>query len=323
MRWLIYGAGNIGCLYAAKLAGASQDVTVLARGPRLAELREHGIRLEDWDTGERTTTRVEVVERLEPDDAYDVVMVILPKHRIAEVLPILAANTRTPSVMFFGNNAAGPDAMIDALGPDRVLFGFPGAAGVPREGYIRYLVTSAREQPTTLGELGGNESERVVAMAEALKAAGFPVAISPAIDAWLKTHVAKVLPTLCALHRADLDPLRLADDDESLDLLVRSMREGLEVLEANGIPIRPHNHRVIGWLPPRLMRWVMRRLFRAESMEIKMGHASGSAGEWRLIMEEFRALIDRAGIPTPATDILLRELSAVDAPQQTTAPSPV
>ena len=83
-------------------------------------------------TGERTTTSPEVVVRLDPDDAYDVVLVILPKHRIAEVLPVLAANDRTPSVMFFGNNAAGPDAMIDAIGRDRVLLGFPGAAAAPQ-----------------------------------------------------------------------------------------------------------------------------------------------------------------------------------------------
>jgi hypothetical protein len=78
VRFLVYGAGNIGSLYAARLAQSSQEVAILARGTRL-----------------------------DPDDAYDVVLVTLPKHRIAEVLPVLAANHRTPSVMFFGNNAAG------------------------------------------------------------------------------------------------------------------------------------------------------------------------------------------------------------------------
>jgi len=132
MRFLVIGAGNIGSLYAAKLAQSSQEVTVLARGERLVEIRRHGIELEHAVSGERTRTPLQVVDRLDPVDAYDVVLVVLPKQRIAEVLPVLAANDRTPSVMFFGNNAAGPAAMTDALGHDRVLFGFPGAAGVRR-----------------------------------------------------------------------------------------------------------------------------------------------------------------------------------------------
>ena len=117
---------------------------------------------------------MQVVDRLDPVDVYDVVLVVLPKQRIAEVLPVLAANDRTPSVMFFGNNAAGPAAMTDALGHDRVLLGFPGAAGVPHEGAIRYVITSAQEQPTTLGELDGSKSERIVAIASALEEIGVP-----------------------------------------------------------------------------------------------------------------------------------------------------
>lgn len=34
--------------------------------------------------------------------------------------------------MFFGNNAAGPGEMTEALGRDQVLLGFPGAAAVTR-----------------------------------------------------------------------------------------------------------------------------------------------------------------------------------------------
>lgn len=105
MRILVYGAGNIGSLYAARLAQSSQDVAILARGTRLEQIRRRGVELEDGVSGERTTASPEVVARLDPDDAYDVVLVILPKHRIAGVLPALAANDRTPS-----STAASPPA---------------------------------------------------------------------------------------------------------------------------------------------------------------------------------------------------------------------
>ena len=249
MRFLVLGAGNIGSLYASKLAQSGQEVTVLARGARLEQIRRRGIELEDAFSGERARTPLRVENRLDPADEYDVVLVILPKQRIAEVLPVLAANDRTPSVMFFGNNAAGPAAMTDALGHNRVLFGFPGAAAVPHEGAIRYVITSAREQPTTVGELDGSQSERIVAIASALEASGFPVSVSTNIDAWLKTHVAKILPSVCALFQAGGRPEQLAADDEALRLMVRAIREGFQVLRANGVPITPRNHRVLEWLP--------------------------------------------------------------------------
>lgn len=311
MRFLVIGAGNIGSLYAAKLAQSGQEVTVLARGARLEQIRRHGIELEDAVSGERTRTPLRVVNRLDPADEYDVVLVILPKQRIAEVLPVLAANERTPSVMFFGNNAAGPAAMTDALGHDRVLLGFPGAAAVPHEGAIRYVITSAREQPTTLGELDGSKSARIVSIASALEESGFPVSVSTNIDAWLKTHVAKILPSVCALFQAGGRPEQLAADDEALRLMSRAIREGFQVLRAIGVPITPRNHRVFEWLPESVLLFAMRRMLGAETAATKFGHAEQGRAEWMLLADEFRQLIAQAGIPTPSIDAAYRHLSDV------------
>jgi len=311
VRFLVIGAGNIGSLYAAKLALSGQEVSVLARGARLEEIRQHGIVLEDAVSGERIRTPLHVVDRLGPDDAYDVVLVILPKQRIAEVLPMLAASERTPSVMFFGNNAAGPAAMTDALGHDRVLLGFPGAAAVPHEGAIRYVITSAREQPTTLGELDGSKSARIVSIASALEASGFPVSVSTNIDAWLKTHVAKILPSVCALFQAGGRPEQLAADDEALRLMSRAIREGFQVLRAIGVPITPRNHRVFEWLPEFVLLFAMRRMLGAETAATKFGHAEQGRAEWILLRDEFREIIAQAGIPTPSIDAAYRHLSDV------------
>lgn len=40
---LIYGAGVIGSIYAARLSEYGYNVTVLARGKRLSELRKNGL----------------------------------------------------------------------------------------------------------------------------------------------------------------------------------------------------------------------------------------------------------------------------------------
>ena len=310
MRILIYGAGNIGCLYAAKLAQSGQDVTILARGDRYDALCDHGITLVDGVSGERTSTSIAVVDRLDPADAYDLVLVVLPKSALVEVLPILAENQHTPSVMFFGNDASGPEPMISALGRERVLLGFPGAAAVPHDGAVRYVITSRREQPTTIGELDGGRSERIAAIARALEGAGFPASICANMDAWLKTHVAKILPTAGALFYAGGHAEQLATNHEALRLMVRAIREGLEVLRANDIPITPSNHHILRWLPESLIVFIMKRMFSGETMAIKVGHAAHARREFQLLTQEFRALNADTRLPTPTMDRLLEPLTS-------------
>ena len=308
MRILIYGAGNIGCLYAAKLAQSGQDVAILARGNRYSALRDHGITLENGVSGDRTKASVTVVERLDPSDAYDLVLVVLPKPALDAVLPILAANERTPSVMFFGNNASGPEPMISALGRERVLLGFPGAAAIPHGGAIRYVITSRQEQPTTIGELDGGRSERIAAIASMLDKAGFPVSVCAAMDAWLKTHAVKMLATAGALFYAGGHAEQLAKDQEALRLMVRAIREGLEVLRANDIPITPSNHRVLLWLPVSLISSIMKRMFSGETMVIKVGHAEHAHRELQQLAQEFRALNASTQLPLPTMERLLEHL---------------
>ena len=51
IKILVCGAGILGSLYGARLKQSGQDVTILARGQRLAELLNHGIVLENGTTG--------------------------------------------------------------------------------------------------------------------------------------------------------------------------------------------------------------------------------------------------------------------------------
>ncbi len=53
MRYVIYGAGAVGGVVAARLAQAKHDVSVIARGPHLVAIREHGLR---FDSPQETLT---------------------------------------------------------------------------------------------------------------------------------------------------------------------------------------------------------------------------------------------------------------------------
>lgn len=312
MKILVYGAGNIGSLYAAKLTDAGHDVTILARGSRLQDIRAHGIVLQDFRTGRESTTLVKAVERLAAEDTYDLVLVILPRSSVSEVLPILASNQKTPNVMFFGNNASGPEEMIRALGRKRVLLGFPGAAGVPHDEAIRYLILDRREQPTTIGELDGAESSRIKAIEEALQSAGFPISICSNMDAWLKTHVSEIVPTAGALYMADCDVDRLKGSREALVAMIRAIREGHGVLSALGIPITPASHRIFRWIPEFLMVLAIGRKLDDDAWSIKIGHAAAARDEMKAIAGEFRELVQHSRVNTPAMNRLVKYLEDVD-----------
>lgn len=304
-RILVYGAGVLGSLYAGKLTQAGYDVTLLARGPRLEELQRDELVLVDDATGDREQIPVRVTARLAPDEAYDLVLVVVRKDQLPSVLPSLAANTCTPNVLFLVNNAAGPEELIEALGRERVLLGFPGAGGQRSDGVVRYRLIPGSFQPTTIGELDGRKTQRLELIARTLADAGFPVAISPNMDAWLKTHVALVCPIANALYLAGGSSYRLARTPDGILLLVRAVKEGHRVLQTLGIPITPGSHRLLAWIPEPLIVAVLRRGLMAPENELQMAqHAIAARDEMRLLAEEFRRLKDRAGIPTPAIDAL-------------------
>ena len=227
MKILIYGAGVLGSFYAARLQEAGHDVSILARGQRLRDLEEHGVVLQDAVTGRQTITRVGVVSQLVPEDAYDLVVVIVRKNQLASVLPALVKNGHTPDVLFMLNNAAGPQEMVDALGRERVVLGFPVAGGV-REGHVvRYLLGPKwlqKMQPIPLRELDGSTSPRLERIMGAFREAGFSVAVSPNMDAWLKTHAAVVISMGAATYAVGGDARRLSRSVRALRGVVHAHR---------------------------------------------------------------------------------------------------
>ena len=107
MKTLIYGAGTLGCLYAHRLFTAGNDVTLLARGEQSAFIRDNGVVLVNELTAERESSRVPVVEALEEDVAYDLVVVLIRKNKLEPVFEDLSRGNRIQSILFMGNNALG------------------------------------------------------------------------------------------------------------------------------------------------------------------------------------------------------------------------
>jgi 2-dehydropantoate 2-reductase len=309
MRILVVGAGVIGSFNAARLAEAGQDITLLARGRRLADLREHGVVLEDFRTGGRTTTHVPVVDRLGSEDAYDLAIVVMRRNQIASVLPMLAQNHCIPSVLFLGNNAAGPQDLIAALGRQRVLMGMANAGGA-RDGYVvRYLWW--RWLPLLFGELDGAMSARTAAIVRVFRSAGLRTRVVKNVDAYLKTHAAG-LPSLAgAAYLAGGNVRQLAKTPEALQLYLQACREALRALRTIGIPLKPSSTWLVEWIPKPILLFLMRMLFNSQLAALgAQPHLDAAADEMKELADEFRAILCQAGLPTPASDLLFAQVDA-------------
>jgi 2-dehydropantoate 2-reductase len=310
MRILVVGAGVIGSFNAARLKDGGQDVTLLARGRRLADLREHGVVLENYRTGRRTTTQVPLVEHLGPEDDYDLALVIVRRNQIPSVLSMLAPNRRIPSVLFLGNNAAGANDLVQALGRERVLTGMANAGG-ERDGQVVRYVWSGWF-PILFAELDDRPTPRTAAIARMFRRAGLHARVVKNIDAYQKTHAAGVPPFAGALYMAGGDIRRLAHSPELLRLCVEGWREVLRALRADGTPLRPSATRLVEWIPLPILVLAL-RIFFDTRLAVVGGQRHGNAApdEMKELADELRPILQRVGLPSPACDTLFAGVDRV------------
>ena len=312
---LVYGAGVLGSLLAARLHTGGHDVAILARGQRLADIREHGIVLEDYHSGQRETVPVRAVEALEASDVYDLVLVVMQAQQTADVLPVLAASKRTPNVLFLQNNPHGPADIERALGPGRALLGFP-AAGGQRDGHvIRYTLAGKARPRVVFGEADGLITGRAERIAEVLRSSGIDAEVRGDMDAWLRYHAALVGPLALAIYAANGDNYRLARTRDAALIGVRAVREGFRALEHLGFAPAPPALRMVHLLPEPLLAWFVQRAVDSELGEIGMAaHAMSARDEMTHLVQAVRTWGHQSGTPMPNLDRLLKYLPAEAEP---------
>jgi 2-dehydropantoate 2-reductase len=310
VKILVYGAGVIGTLYAARLQEGGNRVTVVARDQRLADIRRYGLALEDIFGHGQSTTHVDTTERVGPDDQYDIALIAVRRDQVASIVPELTANNRIPTLTFMLNNPTGSSDLAQALGRDRVLLGFPGAGGT-RDGHlVRYAMIA--QQPTTLGELDGKRTPRLRRLVETFRQCGFPTTTSRDMDAWLKAHAFFVTAISGAIYIAGGDCRRLSEDKATVALMAKGVREGYSAVRALGLSVAPFALKVLfTWLPPTFAIYYWRNFFASKMADYVFGrHARAASREMRELANDCRSLLEKSRVEAPA----LRQLySAIDA----------
>lgn len=307
MKILIYGAGVLGSICAVRLKQAGEEVTVLARGRRLEDIRRDGIVLERFENGEQTRAETPVVERLGPDDTYDLVLVVMGMHQVPAVLPALAANRHTPNLLFLGNSVSGGGQLTAALGKQRVLRGFLLAGGTIAGGVVRWAYGEQRKAGLIIGETDGSMSPRLAKVAAVLHKTGFGVEQCKDIDAYLKTHAAMIASLGAAVYIAGGTPLMLAQNAAASALAVGGIRESLRALQALGVPLLPKGVHLYLWIPAPILMFFLRRMVRSKEVGYAFAHADKARPEIRLILDELMVLLRRSGRPMPALEELNRQ----------------
>lgn len=260
MKLLVYGAGVCGSLLAAHLHEAGRDVALLARGPRLASLRQHGVQLAEEDSLAVRQVPVPVVEH--PAGGYDLIAVTVRTHQVDAVLQTLAG--LDGDVLFLHNWAAGAQPLEAAISPGHVLLGFPPAlAGGTMDGdVVRYRASSfmTSRVPMPIGEPDGRTTPRLERIVREFRTAKIKAKAEPRIDAWLKTHAAFEVPLGQAVRSAG-SPAALADNPDAVRGMLHLMRQNLTAMST---PPVPRAFGTLQTLPEGLLVALLRRFLRSQ-----------------------------------------------------------
>ena len=302
MKTLIYGAGPIGSLYTYLFHEAGKDVTILARNKQFNFIKENGVVLVNEFTGKKVIAKVDVVDKLDKKDTYDLVVVVIRKNKIQPVLQILNQNVK--NILFMGNNTLGFDEYLNYLPKEKILFGFPGAGGGRKDHIVHYIDSekpNGKRMPITIGEIDGEMKDRTRQIKSLFEDADIPVDIVEDIDGWLKYHVAFVGPIAGALFMCNGNFSKLAKSKDSLRIFIRACKEGGNVLKELGYTKRqPFRFNLFYWLPEWIIIKVFQGFFSSKFAEIGLAlHAEAAADEIRELANEFKTLIDKTSIKTP------------------------
>ena len=286
MKLLVIGAGVCGSLLSARLHQAGHDVSLLARGERLAVLRRHGVQLAEGDSPDVRQVPVPVVEH--PAGGYDLIAVVVHTHQVDALLPSLA--DVGGDVLFLLNWAAGAEPLGAVIGPERVLFGYPPAGGIMDGDVVRYRAPTflTRRVPMPIGEPGGLTTPRLERIVRTFRTAGINAKAEPRMDAWLKTHAAFVVPLGQAVLAAG-GPGALADDPGAVRVMIRVMRQNLAALPT---PTVPSGFVAVRTLPEGLLAALLRRFLRSRTAAYSgLDNASPAteAAELERVAEQMRA----------------------------------
>ena len=202
MKFLVFGAGVLGCNLANNLFRAGKDVTLLARGPWADEIRRNGLRIKNTLSRRTAVSPIPVAAELLPGDDYDVIFVAVRYTQIETILETLWASL-AKTMIFVGNYVASVDLRKITIGPLR------------------------------------NAPSQEALVQEIFAGTKYKVTYEPNMEDYLLCHAAFVLPAVFACYKTDGDLKKLKRDNAYLNRLIDANIEGYRAIRNAGHEILP------------------------------------------------------------------------------------
>ncbi|MFI6456254.1 ketopantoate reductase family protein [Streptosporangium amethystogenes] len=264
MKILMFGRGVIATMYGWALERAGHDVEFYVRPGRAATYGD-AVDLDLLDTrrrvwGQRVVEKwpVRYREALEPDHDFDLIVLSVPHHRLAEATAFLSPRVGQATVLVFGNIWTEPLAAIGAVPVDQIAWGFPQAGG----GFgVDGVLRGALLPSVVFGTFGQPPTERERTVRQAFREAGFRLQEQPDFHGWLWIHFVFD----AGLHSQGLrlgSLAKLAGATGDLREALLAIRELLPLLEARGVDLRRHRGGVLPfraptWLTAPALAWLL------------------------------------------------------------------
>ncbi len=175
-RIAILGAGRIGSALAFQLTRTGgHEVTVVARtgSIRLRQLeRDRGIVTVKGDRAD-----VAIVDQLDEQAPYDLVIVTMFAHQAAPLLPSLQRSAAKE--VLFMCNTFNPEVLSDAIGAERCAFGMP---------FLQANFDCEGRLVATIGAAGQKSILSRQSLVDQFNAAGVPASFEGDMPLWLRCH---------------------------------------------------------------------------------------------------------------------------------------
>jgi len=177
----IVGAGSIGCYVGGRLAATGADVVLVGRQRIADELREHGLRLTDYQGADLSVETPQVSTDVAAAAGADLVLVTVKSAATAEVADQLAAVLRPDAlVVSLQNGVHNAEVLDQALGGGRTIAGMVPFNVVQRGDGVFHQGSE--------GDLEAARDPRLAAYEPAFAAAGLPLTLHDDMSAvlWAK-----------------------------------------------------------------------------------------------------------------------------------------
>lgn len=230
------GTGSLGTIIGALLSGAGEDIILVdADRDHVRALNEKGATI----TGHMDlTVPVKAIMPDMMDGSFDLVIYLVKSTYDDEALPMLLPHLSESSGVITLQNGIPEEKIASIVGRERTMGGAVGWAGILRGPGVSELASLPEIMTYDIGELNGEQSERIEAAKAALDNAGkAEITTNLTGVRWSKLLVNASLSGMSTV--LGCNGARILDNEKALRAAVSIMVETLKTAAALGIKVEP------------------------------------------------------------------------------------